>query len=64
MMVFKTFTVPKMLILPSLIGVENKAIKVVELLEGFVKHVINLFEIGACGDVMRYYLAIIHVKYR
>lgn len=52
-----------MLILPALVGVEYETIGIVELAKGLVKHVINLFKIRACGDIMGYYLTVKHIKY-
>ena len=51
MMIFKTLTISKMLVLPTLVGVEYEPIEIVELIEGLVEHVINLFKIRACRDI-------------
>ncbi len=52
MMIFKTLTVTKMLVLPALIRVEYEPIEIVELLKGLVKHIINLFKIRVCRDIV------------
>ena len=44
-MFFKSSTVTVMLILPALIGMQDKTIKTIKTCESFVKHIIYLFKI-------------------
>ena len=64
MMFRQPLSIAKVLVLPTLIGVQYEAVKIVELDESFVQHIVHLFQIWAFGDVIGYDLSVEHVQYR
>lgn len=64
MPLFKAVTISVMLILPSLIRMDYKPFKVIVFFKRLIKHIIYLFEIWRSGYVVRYYLAVEHIKKR
>lgn len=63
-MFFQALTVAVVLVLPSLIRMENKAVKTVEPCKRFIQHIVYLFQIWIPGDIVWYYLAVEHIQYR
>ena len=63
-MLSKPLTVAKVLVLPTLIGVQYQTVKIVELDESLVQHIVHLFQIRTFGDVVGYDLSVEHVQYR